>query len=423
MMITEMMITEVAEQLNLDPIDVRQKNMYKTNDITHFDAPIEDWYVPEMWTQLMSESNYAQKKKEIDAFNSMNKWKKRGISVMPTKFGLSFGIRFLNQAGALVHIYTDGSVLISHCGIEMGQGLHTKMCQIAANVLDIPIEKIFISETSTDKVPNGSASAASVSSDINGMAVMNACQILKERLAPYRAKNPNGSISDWALMAYFDRVNLSTNGFYKTPDLSFDWETGKGLLYFYFTTGVSMSTVELDVLTGDHVILSSDILMDIGNSINYPIDVGQIEGAFVQGLGWCINEEVLVLTGNGGLFTRGPGNYKIPSFRDIPVEFNVKILRDKEYSHLKTVQSSKGIGEPPLFLCSSVFFALRDAVLSARKANGLIDPLLNFQSPCTPEILRLAINDELVEKSTVKPKIIGENDQKVIYEKLWAVRP
>ena len=184
-----------------------------------------------------------------------------------------------------------------------------------------------------------------------------------------------------------------------------------------------MSTVELDLLTGDHTIMRSDIVMDIGNSINYPIDIGQIEGAFMQGVGWCTNEEVLLLTGNGCLFTRGPGNYKIPSFRDIPVEFNVKILRDKEYNSLKTVQSSKGIGEPPLFLCSSVFFALRDAVVSARKANGVNEPLLNFQSPCTPEILRLAIKDELVERSTVLPKIIEKSEGKVVYEKLWSVRP
>jgi xanthine dehydrogenase/oxidase len=415
MMITEMMITEVAEQLNLDPIEIRQKNMYKLNDLTPFDAPIKDWYIPEMWENLIKDSNYKQKREEIDLFNRENKWKKRGLSIIPTKFGISFGARFLNQAGALVHIYADGTILISHCGIEMGQGLHTKMCQIAASVLDVPIEKIFISETSTDKVPNGSPSAASVSSDINGMAVMNACQQLKERLQPYKDKNPNGSISDWAFAAYFDRVNLSANGFYKTPDLSFDWETGKGILYFYFTTGVAMSTVELDLLTGDHTIMRSDIVMDIGNSINYPIDIGQIEGAFMQGVGWCTNEEVLLLTGNGCLFTRGPGNYKIPSFRDIPVEFNVKILRDKEYNSLKTVQSSKGIGEPPLFLCSSVFFALRDAVVSARKANGVNEPLLNFQSPCTPEILRLAIKDELVERSTVLPKIIEKNQGKPVY--------
>ena len=305
----------------------------------------------------------------------------------------------------------------------MGQGLHTKMTQIAASVLEVPIENIFISETATDKVPNGSATATSASSDLNGMAIMNACLQLKERIQPYREKNPNGSISDWAFAAYFDRVNLSANGFYKTPDLSYDWETNTGILYFYFTSGVSISLVELDLLTGDHTTLRTDIVMDIGNSINYSIDIGQIEGAFMQGVGWCVNEELLTLTGNGSAFTRGPGTYKIPTFRDIPVEFNIKILKDKEYNYLKTIQSSKGIGEPPLFLGSSVFFALRDAVNAARKANNVKTPLLNFQSPCTPEILRLAISDHLVEKSNVLPKVIENKDGKVKYEKLWAVRP
>lgn len=240
------------------------------------------------------------------------------------------------------------------------------MIQIAASTLETPMEQIYISETSTDKVPNGSATAASVGSDLNGMAVMNACLELKERLKPYKEKNPNGTLANWAVAAYFDRVNLSANGFYKTPGLDYDWETNTGRLYFYHTTGVAVSIVELDTLTGDHTPLKTDIIMDIGNSINYSIDIGQIEGAFIQGLGWCTIEETLVLTTNGGLFTRGPGNYKIPTFRDIPVEFNVKILRDKQYKHLKTVKSSKGIGEPPLFLCSSVFFALRDAVVYAR---------------------------------------------------------
>ena len=423
MMITEMMICEVADQLKLDPNEIRLKNMYKQDEMTHFQSPIRDWYVPEMWTTLMKETNYDQLKKDTELFNTKNKWKKRGLSFLPTKFGISFGARFLNQAGALVHIYTDGSVLISHCGIEMGQGLHTKMCQIAASVLDVPIDCIFISETATDKVPNGSATAASASSDLNGMAIMNACQQLNERLKPYREKNPSGTISDWAFAAYFDRVNLSANGFYKTPDLSYDWETNTGLLYFYFTTGVSMSLVELDLLTGDHTTLRTDILMDIGNSINYSIDIGQIEGAFMQGVGWCVNEELLVLTGNGTAFTRGPGTYKIPTFRDIPVEFNVKILREKEYSHLKTIKSSKGIGEPPLFLGATVFFALRDAVLAARRANHVESPLLNFQSPCTPEILRLAISDDLVAKSMVLPKITETKDGKIKYEQLWAVRP
>ena len=227
----------------------------------------------------------------------------------------------------------------------------------------LKISKIFFS---TDKVPNTSPTAASASSDLNGMAVLDACKQLAARIQPYREKDPNGCLSNWALAAYLDRVNLSANGFYKTPDLTYDWETNTGRMFFYFTTGIAVSSVELDVLTGDHTILRTDIIMDIGQSINFSIDIGQIEGAFVQGVGWSTIEELLVLPSNGAVFTRGPGNYKIPGFRDIPQQFNVKILRDKQYQHLKTIKSSKGIGEPPLFLGASVFFALRDAVNNAR---------------------------------------------------------
>ena len=423
MMITEMMISEISEKLGLDPNDIRQKNFYKENDLTHFNMPIEDWFIPEMWNTLMENSLYKSRREEVDLFNANNKWKKRGLAIVPSKFGLSFTTRFLNKAGALVHIYTDGTILLSHGGVEMGQGVHTKMIQIAANTLQIPIDKIYIAETSTDKVSNTSPTAASVSSDMYGMAVMDACQQLADRLQPYREKNPNGNIGDWALSAYFDRVNLSANGYYQTPDLTYEWETNTGRLYFYFTNGVAVSSVELDLLTGDHTILRSDIIMDIGKSINYSIDIGQIEGAFIQGVGWCTIEELLIQTNNNVAFTRGPGNYKIPGFRDIPIEFNVKILRDKVYKHLKTVKSSKGIGEPPLFLGASVFFALRDAVVAARKSNGVTAPLTEFSSPCTAEILRLACEDSLVKKSKVDPKITKNSLGEEVQEKLWAIRP
>ena len=369
MMVTEMMICEIADKLGIDPIVIREQNMYKPNDVTHYDMPLEDYFVPEMWSQILEDTEYQKQRAEIEQFNSENKWKKRGLAILPSKFGISFTARFLNQAGALVHIYSDGSVLLSHAGVEMGQGLHTKMIQIAANTLRIPDTNIHIVETSTDKVPNTSPTAASASSDLNGMAVLDACTQLAERIKPYREKDPNGTIKTWAFAAYMDRVNLSANGFYKTPDLTYDWETNKGRLFFYFTTGIAISSVELDVLSGDHTILRSDIIMDIGQSINFAIDIGQIEGAFVQGIGWSTIEELLVLPGNGAVFTRGPGNYKIPGFRDVPQKFNVKILRDKCYKHLKTIKSSKGIGEPPLFLGASVFFALRDAVNYARYLN------------------------------------------------------
>jgi xanthine dehydrogenase/oxidase len=343
MLITEMMICEVAEQLKLDPMEIRAKNFYHELQKTHFDKVIYDWHLPEIWSRTIIDSEYEKNRSEVDDFNLKNKWKKRGITLLPTKFGLAFGVKFLNQAGALVNIYADGSVLISHGGVEMGQGLHTKMIQLAANALQTPIEEIHILETATDKVPNTSATAASVSSDINGAAILNACDQLNERLKPYKDANPNGTLKDWANAAYFDRVNLSANGFYRTPDLDYNWETNTGNLFSYFVSGVAMTIVELDLFTGDHTILRSDVFMDIGKSINFSIDIGQIEGAFMQGVGLATLEECLVLSSNGALLTRGPGNYKIPGFRDVPVKLNVRLLQDKEYKNLKTVKTSKGI--------------------------------------------------------------------------------
>jgi xanthine dehydrogenase/oxidase len=212
MMLTEMMLCEVADQLGMDPMQIRIQNMYKPLETTHFSKTIHDWYLPEMWHQMVNESQYEKARQEVDLFNTQNRWKKRGLTLLPTKFGLAFGVKFLNQAGALVHIYADGSVLVSHGGVEMGQGLHTKMVQIAANALQTPLDQIYIVETATDKVPNTSATAASVSSDINGMAVLDACNQLNERLKPYREMKPDGTMKDWANMAYFDRVNLSANG-------------------------------------------------------------------------------------------------------------------------------------------------------------------------------------------------------------------
>jgi xanthine dehydrogenase/oxidase len=339
MMVTEMMMTEVADQMGIEQVRIRQLNMYKQGDATHFNAILDDWFLPEMWESMLP--NYQQLKDEVALFNNQSSWKKRGVSLIPTKCGVAFSVGFLNQASASIHVYKDGSILISHGGIEMGQGLVTKIAQIAANTLQIPIEKIFISETATDKIANGSPTAASFSSDLYGMAVMNACNELNERLRPYRLSDPNRSFSKCTEAAYKDCVCLSACGFYKADEINYDLKTNTGMRFPYFSTGVAMSVVELDVLTGDHAVLRSDIVMDIGQSLNYAIDIGQIEGAFVQGLGGCTFEEPL-LTSNGALLTRGPGNYKIPTSHDIPVEFNIKILKDKDYKHLKTIKSSKG---------------------------------------------------------------------------------
>ncbi|GME41738.1 Xanthine dehydrogenase [Neofusicoccum parvum] len=353
MFIAESYMEEVADHLGMPVDQFRKINMYKAGDQTHFNQELKDYYVPLMYKQVEEESEYERRRKEADEFNKTHKWNKRGLSIIPTKFGISFTALFLNQAGALVHIYHDGSVLLAHGGTEMGQGLHTKMTMIAAEALGVPQDNVFISETATNTVANTSSTAASASSDLNGYAIWNACEQLNERLAPYREKlGPDATMKDLAHAAYFDRVNLSANGFYKTPDIGYTWGPNTGMMYFYFTQGVAAAEVEIDTLTGDWTCLRADIKMDVGRSINPAIDYGQIEGAFVQGQGLFTTEEMLWHRASGQIFTRGPGAYKIPGFRDIPQEFNVSLLKDVNWENLRTIQRSRGVGEPPLFMAS-----------------------------------------------------------------------
>lgn len=267
-----------------------------------------------------------------------HRWRKRGISIVPTTFGIAFTVKLLNQAGALVMIYVDGSVLLSHGGTEMGQGLHTKMIQVASRVLEVDVSKIHIVETATDKVPNTSATAASAGSDLNGMAVLDACQTLVKRLQPFKDANPNGTWEQWVSAAYVNRVSLSSTGFHATPDIGYDFDTNTGKPFNYFTYGVAVTEVEIDCLSGDHQILRSDIVMDLGESLNPAIDIGQIEGGFVQGYGLFTLEE-LIFSPTGTLYSRGPGAYKIPGFGDIPLEFNVSLL--KGAPNPRAVYSSK----------------------------------------------------------------------------------
>jgi xanthine dehydrogenase/oxidase len=408
MIVTEAMMSEVADKLNMSQETFREINFYKAGQATHFNQTLTDWHFPTLWKDLLVSSEYEERRAQVDAFNTTSTYKKRGLCIIPTKYGLSFTARFLNQAGALVHIYTDGSVLLTHGGVEMGQGLHTKMAQVCAEELQTNVENVFISETATNTVANTSATAASVSSDLNGAAIKNACDQLNERLAPFRHQMPDASLAQLAKAAYFERVNLSANGFYRTPDLDFDWDKNEGQMYFYFTTGAAVTEVELDVLSGDHTILRTDIKMDIGKSLNYAIDIGQIEGAFIQGVGWCTLEETLFFP-NGNLFTKGPGNYKLPGFRDIPQDFRVSLLKNAHYEHLKTIQSSKGIGEPPLFLGSSVLFALRDAVKAARREFNN-DQVVTLTSPATAERLRLAVNDFISDMA--KEQVAVKEDER-----------
>ncbi|KAI8999995.1 Molybdopterin-binding domain of aldehyde dehydrogenase-domain-containing protein [Gaertneriomyces semiglobifer] len=387
LMIAEQYITHIAEYLGKSVEEIRRINLYKMGELTHFRQPLEDVFMERLWDELVVSSEFKRRQQEVKEFNAKHKYRKRGIALMPTKFGLAFTARWLNQAGALVHVYTDGSVLITHGGTEMGQGLHTKMVQVAAQALGIPISKVHLSETQTATVPNTSATAASVSSDLNGMAVLDACTKIRERLQPYEKIEPPLTWEQMIQKAYFDRVSLSATGFYKTPDLSYDWATNDGRMFNYFTYGAACAEVEVDTLTGDHTCLRADIVMDIGKSINPALDIGQIEGAFVQGMGWATLEEPLLNPNTGFLITRGPGNYKIPGFRDIPVDFRVSFLSG--VANKRAIHSSKAVGEPPLFLGASVFFALREAIKSARAEYGEAG-YFRMDSPATSERILLA---------------------------------
>jgi len=276
------------------------------------------------------------------------------------------------------------------------------MTMIAAEALKVPLSSVFISETATNTVANTSSTAASASSDLNGYAIFNACEQLNSRLAPYRSKlGPDAPLKDLTHAAYFDRVNLSANGFYRTPDIGYVWGPNTGKMFFYFTQGVTAASVEIDTLTGDWTTLCADIKMDVGRSINPAIDYGQIEGAFVQGQGLFTTEESLWHRASGSLFTKGPGTYKIPGFRDIPQQFNVSLLKNVQWEHLRTIQRSRGVGEPPLFMGSAVFFAIRDALKAARKQWGEHE-VLSLQSPATVERIRLSCADPIVRRAEVE---------------------
>lgn len=404
MFIAESYMEEVADHLGMPVEKLREINFYKPDEKTHFNQELKDWHVPLMYKQVLNESDYGERRKAINEYNTNSKWKKRGLAIIPTKFGISFTALFLNQAGALVHIYHDGSILVSHGGTEMGQGLHTKMTQIAAQALGVPLSDVYISETATNVVANTSSTAASASSDLNGYAIWNACDQLNERLKPYRERlGKEATMKELAHAAYFDRVNLSANGFYKTPDIGYVWGPNTGQMFYYFTQGVTAAEVEIDTLTGDWTCLRADIKMDVGRSINPAIDYGQIEGAFVQGQGLFTTEESLWHRASGQIFTKGPGTYKIPGFRDIPQVFNVSLLKDVEWENLRTIQRSRGVGEPPLFMGSSVFFAIRDALRAARRQYG-VDEVLSLQSPATPERIRVSCADPILKRSLVVPR-------------------
>lgn len=411
MLITENWIQRIAMEVKKRPEDIREINFQREGSVTHYGQQLENFTLARLWKELRASCGFDKACEEVANFNLQNRWKKRGIAIVPTKFGISFTSKFMNQAGALVQVYTDGTVLVTHGGVEMGQGLHTKMAQIAASSFNIPLSSVFISETSTDKVPNASPTAASASSDIYGAAVLDACEQIKARMKPMASTHNYSSFAQLASACYMERIDLSAHGFYATPGIGFDWGTGKGNPFRYFTYGAAFAEIEIDTLTGDFHTRQADVSLDLGFSINPAIDVGQIEGAFLQGLGWVALEELKwgdaahKWIRPGCLFTSGPGNYKIPTVNDVPFKFNISLLKDAPND--KAIHSSKAVGEPPFFLASAVFFAIKDAIIAAREEAGCRDwfPLDN---PATPERIRMACIDDFTKPfvdSNFRPKL------------------
>jgi xanthine dehydrogenase large subunit len=413
MAVIENAIDKIARFLHQEPAEIRWKNFYKTENNFHtpYGQKVENNRLYLMYDKIMQSSEYVKRKKEIGLFNKENEFYKRGIALTPVKFGISFTTSFLNQAGALVNIYTDGTVLVNHGGTEMGQGLHTKILQIASAELGVTPDRVKVNATNTSKVPNTSPTAASSGSDINGMAVKNAIDTIKSRLTEivipefekrfqekaekenivfennfiFDKTDPHRKISFNELVqaAYVKQVSLSSTGFYRTPDIYFDREKGQGNPFYYFSYGMAVSEVEIDVLTGQHKLLRTDIVHDVGDSINEGIDKGQVEGAFVQGLGWVTTEEIK-WDKSGNQLTHSPDTYKIPTVSDIPADFRIELL--KNVPNPGTIRRSKAVGEPPFMLALSVWLAIKDAISAV--ADHKEEP--EFSLPATYEVILLS---------------------------------
>ena len=402
----ENILDSVARILGKDPLDVRRANFYgKTaNNVTPYGQTVTDNIIHELTDQLEASSDYRGRRAEIEAFNATSPVLKRGIALAPLKFGISFNVKHFNQAGALVHIYTDGSLLVNHGGTEMGQGLNTKVAQVVAHELGVSFDCVRATATDTQKVANTSATAASTGADLNGKAAQDAARQLKERLAACAARLHGGepgsvrfandtvyvngqemTFRTLVAQAYLDRVQLWSDGFYATPGLSWNKDTMQGRPFFYFAYGAAVSEVVVDTLTGEWKLLRADILHDAGKSLNPAIDIGQIEGAFIQGMGWLTTEELVWHPTSGKLTTHAPSTYKIPTANDCPPVLHCKLFEGQNMED--SIHRSKAVGEPPLLLPFSVFFAIRDAV-SASGGHRLDPPLT---APATSEAILRAI--------------------------------
>ncbi|RKP50919.1 xanthine dehydrogenase molybdopterin binding subunit [Trinickia fusca] len=405
----EYIVDNVARALKLDPLDVRRRNLYgkRERNVTPYGQPIEDNVIHELIDELEQTSDYRRRRAAVREFNARNAVLKKGIALTPVKFGIAFNVTHFNQAGALVHIYTDGSVLVNHGGTEMGQGLNTKVAQVVAHELGIRFERVRVTATDTSKVANTSATAASTGSDLNGKAAQDAARQLRDRLARFVATrfamdesrapdvvfaDDGVSIGDVHLpfaevvaKAYLARVQLWSDGFYATPKLHWDQAKLQGRPFYYYSYGAAVSEVVVDTLTGEMRVLRADVLHDVGASLNPALDIGQVEGGFIQGMGWLTTEE-LWWKGDGKLMTHAPSTYKIPTVNDCPPDLRVRLFENRNAED--SIHRSKAVGEPPLLLPFSVFFAIRDAVASVGEYE--VNPQLN--APATAEEILKAVH-------------------------------
>lgn len=400
MVAIEQIMDHIARERGLDPLALRKRNYYgkQNRNITHYHQQVEDNLLDEITEQLEQSSDYQARRAEISAFNARSPLLKRGLALTPVKFGISFTSSFLNQAGALILIYTDGTVQLNHGGTEMGQGLNTKIIQIVAEVLQIEVDKIQITATDTGKVPNTSPTAASSGADLNGKAAQNAAEILRDRMTQMlcqlhqcdasevsfrngivRAGEKHYTFADVAQLAWLNQVPLSANGYYRVPGIHYDRLAGRGQPFYYFAYGAACCEVVIDTLTGEYRLLRADILHDVGASLNPAIDIGQVEGGFVQGVGWLTCEE-LVWSEKGQLLTDGPASYKIPAISDVPADLRVTLVENRKNPQ-DTVFHSKAVGEPPFMLGIAAWCALQDAVASV----GGYARHPQLDAPATPE--------------------------------------
>ncbi|MEK9971106.1 MAG: xanthine dehydrogenase molybdopterin binding subunit [Ferrovibrio sp.] len=412
---TEYVVDEIARHLKHDPLDVRLVNLYgrSSNNVTPYFQTITDNILPDLFDDLLASSDYRRRRQEIDAFNAQSPYLKKGLALTPVKFGISFTTTFLNQAGALVLVYEDGSVQLNHGGTEMGQGVYIKVAQVVAETFGISLENIRITATRTDKVPNTSATAASAGADLNGKAAENAALQIRERLAVVAgamlgaapeqvvfaqdkasAGGKSVTFADVAHKAWMERVSLAASGFYATPDIHFDRAAGRGRPFYYYAYGVAATEVLVDCFTGEYRFTRADLLHDCGSSLNPAIDFGQVEGGYIQGLGWLTMEE-LWWDDKGRLRTHAPSTYKIPTARDLPEDFRVQLVSGRA-NPANTVFRSKAVGEPPLMLGISGWLALKDAVAAAAGTQ-----MVHLDAPATPERVLLAI--EAAKRTAAAP--------------------